>query len=152
MIPAETLQAIEQEAKKLFELLETEALLAVQEQKEGGVLIQATMQEPQLFIGEKGQALMEIQHVLRMMLRKKLAEYTQVFLDINEYKKSKESYLKEMARNAADEVALLKKDKELPPMNAADRRVVHIELSQRSDVVAESVGQDPERRIVIRAR
>lgn len=152
MIPSKILQTIEQEARALFLLLETRATLVVQEQEEGDILIQATLEEPQLFIGEKGQALMEIQHVLRMMLRKKLPEPRRVFLDINEYKKSKESYLREMAKSAADEVALLKKEKELPVMSAADRRIVHVELSERQDVIAESAGEEPERRIIIKPR
>jgi predicted RNA-binding protein Jag len=37
-------------------------------------------------------------------------------------------------------------------MPSAERRVVHMALASRSDVISESIGEDPDRRIVIRAR
>ena len=72
-------------------------------------------------------------------------------LDINDYKKKKIEYLKETARAVADEVALTKKEKYLPSMPPYERRIIHMELASRSDVTTESIGQEPERKIVIRA-
>ncbi|PIR71473.1 MAG: hypothetical protein COU43_02475 [Candidatus Nealsonbacteria bacterium CG10_big_fil_rev_8_21_14_0_10_37_25] len=71
-------------------------------------------------------------------------------LDINGYKKKKLDYLKELARSLADEVALTKKEKNLPPMAAYERRIIHLELAGRSDVTTESIGEEPERRVVVR--
>jgi len=108
--------------------------------------------DPQLLIGERGQTLQEMQNLLRMVLRKHLGKEERFFvdLDINDYKKKKAEYLKEIARSAADEVYLSKKDKELPPMSAYERRVVHMALAGRSDVVTESAGEGPDRRVVIK--
>ena len=64
----------------------------------------------------------------------------------------KTEYLKEMAREAADDVSLTRKEKELPPMPPYERRIIHTEISQRTDVLSESAGQEPERRIVIKPR
>jgi spoIIIJ-associated protein len=58
--------------------------------------------------------------------------------------------LKEMARSATEEVVLTKKEKILPPMPAYERRIIHLELADNSNITTESVGQEPERRIVIR--
>ncbi|MDD3399626.1 MAG: R3H domain-containing nucleic acid-binding protein [Candidatus Paceibacterota bacterium] len=108
--------------------------------------------DPQLLIGERGQTLQEMQNLLRMVLRKHLGKEERFFvdLDINDYKKKKAEYLKEIARSAADEVYLSKKDKELPPMSAYERRVIHMALAGRSDVVTESAGEGPDRRVVIK--
>ena len=58
-----------------------------------------------------------------------------------------------MAISAADDVALTKKEKQLPPMTAYERRIIHLELaSARPDVVTESIGQEPERRVAIKPR
>ena len=72
-------------------------------------------------------------------------------LDINNYKKKKMEYLKELAKSVADEVAITKKEKELPPMSAYERRIIHLELAARGDVTTESIGQEPERKVVIRS-
>lgn len=107
-------------------------------------------EEPQLLIGDQGQTLTEIQHLLKAILKRKIAENFYLDLDINGYKKKKAEYLKELARSTADEVSLTKKEKRLPPMPAHERRIVHLELAARSDVGTESLGRDPERRVVIK--
>ena len=124
----------------------------VEEPGEPTVQVGIVVEEPQMLIGEKGQTLFELQHVLKLMLRKKIEEPFYLALDINEYKKNKEEYLRDLAQTAADEVVLLKKPKELPPMPASERRVIHMALAKRSDVVSESVGDGPDRRVVIRLK
>jgi len=161
MIPNATLQIIEREAKQFFEKMGAAGEVTVRADEESGVFVEAILEEPQLFIGEKGQTLAEIQHLLKAIIRKKIppqqsepateqAEQLFISLDINEYKKNKESYLKELARDAADEVALLKKSRELPPMPPAERRIIHMELAERSDVSSESEGEGLERKVVIK--
>jgi len=71
-------------------------------------------------------------------------------LDVNDYKKKKSEYLRELARDTANDVVLTKKEKMLEPMPAYERRVIHLELAGRTDVASESVGQEPERRVVIK--
>jgi len=85
-------------------------------------------------------------------VRRKIQELFYLSLDINDYKKNKEEYLRDLARTTADEVALFKREKELPPMAAAERRVIHTSLSSRDDVTSESVGEGLDRRVVIRTK
>ena len=108
--------------------------------------------EPQILIGEGGQTLVEIQHLLKTILKRKIQEPFFIDLDINGYKKKKIEYLKELAKSVADEVALTKKEKSLAPMPAYERRIIHLELAGRQDVTTESIGQEPERRVIIRLR
>jgi len=162
MISNATLQVIEREAKQFFEKMGAAGTVTARADEESGVFVDAILEEPQLFIGEKGQTLSEIQHLLKAIIRKKIpspqqgetasrqAEHIFITLDINEYRKNKENYLRELANSTADEVALLKKPKELAPMTAAERRILHVELSERNDVVSESTGEEPERKVVIK--
>lgn len=150
MISKEELQTIEREAKQFFEKMGAAGTVTVRVDEETGVFVDAILEEPQLFIGEKGQTLSEIQHLLRAIVRKKIPEQLYITLDINEYKKNKESYLRDLARSVADEVILLKKPKELSPMSAAERRIVHVELAERSDITSESEGEGSERKVVVR--
>ena len=121
-------------------------------QKDQTILISLKTDEPQILIGEGGQTLSEIQHLLKAILKRKIAsqEVFYVDLDINSYKKKKYEYLKELAKSVADEVSLTKKEKTLSPMPAHERRIIHLELAERKDVTTESVGQEPERRLVIK--
>ena len=70
-------------------------------------------------------------------------------LDINDYKNKKIEYLKNLAKESADEVFLVKKTKTLPPMSSYERRIIHEELSQRQDVTTQSQGEGDNRQVVI---
>lgn len=148
----ESLDTIERVAKEFLGKLGMEGDIRVESKQEGEAFVNVTLPEPQLFIGEKGQTLFEIAHILKALVRRRVAEPVRVILDINDYQKNKEQYLRELARTAADEVALFKKDKELPAMTPGERRIVHLELAERQDVVSESIGEEPERRVMIKVK
>lgn len=157
----EHLLTIKTEAEQLFSKLGLEGQVRVEEdlpagkageQEEPVARVSLTCQDPKLYIGERGQTLFEIQHILKLLVRRKIAESFYLSLDINDYKKNKEEYLRDLAKTTADEVTLFKREKELPPMPAAERRVIHTALSMREDVTSESVGEGPDRRVVIRLK
>ncbi|MBZ9571748.1 hypothetical protein KJA15_00180 [Patescibacteria group bacterium] len=107
-------------------------------------------EKPQILIGEHGLTLLEIQHLLKVILKRKIKENFYIDLDVADYKKKKIEYLKELAKSVADEVSLTKKEKILSPMPAYERRIIHLELAERKDVTSESIGRGLERRVVIR--
>lgn len=152
MLSSTDLGTIKKTTEEFFQRFGFEVEIEVLPEKEGNVPINIKTEEPQILIGESGQTLAEIQHLLKSILRKKISEHFYVNLDINNYKQKKYEYLKELARSTADEVSLSKKEKELAPMPAHERRIVHLELSERQDVVTDSLGQEPERRVVIRPK
>jgi spoIIIJ-associated protein len=122
-----------------------------QSQSEGQdvVNIEIELTEPQILIGEKGQTLFETQRLLKMILTKKTGKLFYLNLDINGYKKKKAEYLASIAKDLANEVVLTKQSKELIPMSAYERRVIHAELAKRDDVTTRSAGEGPDRHIVI---
>lgn len=155
MLSKEQLQTIEKEIHHVLERLEMPSEVRVEQEEdsqEPTVQVSIVAAEPKMLIGEKGQTLFELQHILKLMLRKKIAEPFYLMLDINEYKKNKEEYLRDLAQTTADEVVLLKKPKELPPMPSSERRVIHLTLAGRTDVVSESVGEGPDRRVAIKLK
>lgn len=106
--------------------------------------------EPQFLIGQHGQALQELQHIVRLLVNKKLKKPLHVKLDINGYKKKKIDHVRRLAVNVADEAAVTREEKILPPMSSYERMVVHSTLADRSDVVTESRGEGLQRFVVIK--
>lgn len=159
MIDQNDIKKIKETVEEFFQkmtivLLSIEANKAVVENPEISdvVDLNITLEEPQILIGEKGQTLFEIQRLLRAILTKKIEKIFYLNLDINGYKQSKIEYLKKTAKEMADEVSLTKEEKELFPMPAYERRVIHAELSQRADITTESQGEGVDRHIVIKPR
>jgi len=104
-----------------------------------------------ILIGKGGENLWAFELILRNLLQKMKKDSSwRVSLDVNNYRTIYEEKLREFARKAAYQVALTKKAMELPPMKAKDRRVIHLEISLRSDVFTESVGEGQERHIIIK--
>ena len=75
MISKENLRVIEHESKELFSKLGIEGEVRVEAGEENAVSISIHTAEPQLFIGDRGQALAEIQHILKFILKKKVLTF-----------------------------------------------------------------------------
>ena len=153
MVTPVNLEKIRQVTEEFFKKTGFELEIEIKPPQDSTVSINLKMEDPQILIGQSGQTLAEIQRLLKVILKKKIEneEPFYIDLDINDYKKKKAEYLRETARTLADEVALTKKEKILPSMPAHERRIIHLELASRNDVITESIGQEPERRVVIRS-
>ena len=89
-----------------------------------------------------------LDHIFNLMLRK---EGKPTFIiDLNYYRKERERLIGELARAAAHKAMVTKQDVELPPMNAYERRLVHMEITTHPSLKTESVGLGKERHIVIK--
>ncbi len=147
------IKKISEEIKKETEVFFNTATFDVNVEvvpKEEVFLINIKTKEPKVLIGERGQTLIEIQHLLRILLRKKIENEFLIELDVNDYKKRKEEALREVARDVADEVVFYKKEKILPPMSSYERRIIHISLKDRNDIETESTSEGKERRVVVK--
>ncbi|GBD34126.1 hypothetical protein HRbin34_00445 [bacterium HR34] len=147
----------EKEIKKLIEEFfekagfEKQNVLIKISEKE--ILVDLKAEDPYILIGKQGQSLLDLQFLLKSLVSKKTGKNDfSLMLDINDYHKKKIDYLKKMANTIADEVSLLGREKELNPMPAFERRIVHLVISQREDVISESVGKEPKRRVVIKPK
>ncbi|OHB21742.1 MAG: hypothetical protein A2939_05405 [Parcubacteria group bacterium RIFCSPLOWO2_01_FULL_48_18] len=89
-----------------------------------------------------------LEFVIKQIARKQ--GVVPVFVDINNYRSDREKLILELAKVAARKVGLTKKEVALPPMNAYERRLVHVELATRPDVVTASEGEGIDRHVVVR--
>ena len=120
-------------------------------QEEGRTVFNVrTPRDAQLLIGKQGANLEALQYVVRILFRKQAPDESFPFaIDIDDYKDKRVLYLKELARRAAHHVRENRKSVSLEPMQAHERRVVHSYLSLYNDLSSESVGVDPNRKIII---
>lgn len=115
-----------------------------------GLEVSIKTYEAKYLIGSAGQNLQNLEHIIRTLVAKKFSYRNFIRVDINEYRKERERQLRELARSAAQKVSQTKRPIKLPPMNPAERKVIHTELSARPDVVTESEGEANQRQVVIK--
>lgn len=100
-------------------------------------------------IGQRGDTLRSFQQLLSTTLKNKEAAIHRVNLDIADYKKQRYDRLVEQTADWVKQVRDTTEPFHLPPMNAAERRVVHQAVSDYSDIVTLSEGEGRDRHIVL---
>jgi len=103
-------------------------------------------------IGRKGERLSALQHLVNLMLSRKLGSWTRVLVDVEDYRGRRERQLHEIALRAAERVKESGKMLQLEPMPALERRWIHLALRNNPDVATQSIGEEPHRRVVILLR
>lgn len=107
-------------------------------------------QEADKLIGVGGKTLEDVRYILGALFRAQLQERFFFTLDVNGYLRRKEEFLRELARVMAERVRRSKKALTLKPMPARERRLIHLELAGFPDIMTESIGSEPERRLMVR--
>ena len=112
---------------------------------------------PNLLIGQYGSNLQSLQHLTGMIVRKKRIleniiddDEIKFNIDVNDYKKQKRESLIKLADTIANQVLYNKNSVALRPMSSYERKVIHMEISNRENLETESVGDDLNRRVVIK--
>ena len=130
-----------------------DAIIEVKKQENSSILVVSIqVDDANRLIGEGGSNLYDFQRILRLLVAKKSSESFPFLLDINNYRKKREEFLKELSKELAEQVVKTKKSVMLQPMSSYERRIIHLELAEKSNVVTESIGEEPERRVVIKPR
>ena len=100
-------------------------------------------------IGRKGERLSALQHLVNLMLSKAMGSWTRVLVDVEDYRGRRERQLRDLALRAASRVVETGKMLQLEPMPALERRWIHLTLRDHPDVSTQSIGEEPNRRVVI---
>jgi spoIIIJ-associated protein len=100
-------------------------------------------------IGRKGERLSALQHLLNLMLSRKMGTWTRVLVDVEDYRGRRERQLIEVATRAAERVAETGQMLQLEPMSALERRWVHLALRDVQGITTQSIGEEPTRRVVV---
>ena len=100
-------------------------------------------------IGRKGERLSALQHIVNLMLSRQMGAWTRVLVDVEGYRARRERQLREIATRAAERVAETGKMLQLDPMPALERRWIHLALREHPAVATQSIGEEPNRRVVL---
>lgn len=105
-----------------------------------------------VLIGRRGETLNAIQYLCSLVGNKGGEDYHRVVIDAENYRGRREQALLKLAANKADDVRRSGRSITLEPMNPYDRRVLHSALQDNPNVTTHSVGDEPNRRVVIESK
>jgi spoIIIJ-associated protein len=141
----------EQAAKVLREILDLMGIDAEVSGFDDGerIILDAHGSESGLVIGKKGATLDALQYLVNRIVFRKPGESAGVIVDAEGYRGRREDSLTDLAKRLAEKAVRSGRPVPVEPMNAHDRRVVHMALADHPDVTTESEGEGMARRVVI---
>jgi len=109
--------------------------------------------EAAILIGNKGETLGAISHILKKIIEKETEqedENRKFFVDIGDYQNKRIQEIKNKAVILGERARFFKKDVELSPMGAYERMIVHSTFTNYPDLETQSQGLGYDRRVVIK--
>ena len=103
-------------------------------------------------IGRRGDALNNIQYLLRLMVNQRVHAWKNIVVDVDNYRQRRTEHLTQLALRIADQVAAGGRPLALEPMPSNERRIVHIALRDHPKVFTESIGEGDRRKIQVLPR
>ncbi len=125
-----------------FDLSETDEEIALSLETEDSGMI----------IGYHGETLEALQLILALYLAKKTGAFKRVSIEVGDYKKNREEYLRKLAQDAKEQAITQNKEVVLEELKAWERRVVHLLLADDNEVISESTGEGRDRVLVVRPK
>lgn len=113
------------------------------------VLIDVTGNDLSILIGRRAKTLNALQYITRLILGKELEHGVPLVIDVEGYRDRREQQIRQLARRVAQQVADTQREQALEPMPPNERRFAHLELQDDKEVYTESIGQEPNRKVVI---
>ena len=121
-----------------------------QPEEDNPISVEIQLSESKYLIGKHGVNLSALQHLLRILIRKKSDERINFNVDVNGYREDQRQAIIDLAHEIASKVTQEKKAVVLRPMNAFERRIVHVELAKMPDIRTESIGEGEDRKVVVK--
>ncbi len=158
-VPAKPLEEMNEEERDLMErgkavleemlrLMELQATVEIASGQETAKL-NVRGDELGVLIGRRGEKLASLQHIVNLIVSRKDTPSMRLMVDVENYRGRREDQLRDVAARAAQRVIQTGKIIQLEAMPAVERRIVHMALVENPKVRTQSVGVDPNRRIVI---
>ena len=116
---------------------------------EGELLLDVSGGDLAVLIGRHGRTLDSLQMIVSSFMSNRLKFHYPIVIDIEGYKSRRKEKLVNLAHSAAARAKRQHGRISLAPMNAYERRIVHLALLDDVEVTTHSEGVDPERRVVI---
>ncbi|MDQ2086011.1 RNA-binding cell elongation regulator Jag/EloR [Herbivorax sp. ANBcel31] len=132
----------------VFEKMNVDADILIEEDEES-IFMDITGDDIGILIGRRGETLDSLQYLTSLVINKDKEIYKRVVIDIENYRQKREETLIKLASRLADRVVRYKKNITLEPMNPYERRIIHSSLQEHKDVETYSVGEEPNRKVMI---
>jgi len=137
------------EKMKVFAKVTAHYTEVVEPGDERQVLVDINGDDLSILIGRRTETLNALQYIASLIVSKELEQWVPLVVDIQGYRLRRNRQLQQLARRMAEQAVHTGKRQTLEPMPANERRIIHMELSSHGQVITESTGEEPNRKVTI---
>lgn len=120
--------------------------------KDDSITIKIFSDHNAVLIGKNGYTISALQTIVRQIIYNEINTNISIILDVENYKEKKIKNIEYLAKRTAKEVAKTKVEAKLDSMNSYERRIIHSLLANDEYVYTESIGEEPDRCVVIKPK
>lgn len=117
-----------------------------------GIKVKFTGGEIARVIGYRGETLDAIQTLTACVANQETQGFVRIQIDAGDYREKRAESLVRLAKNLASKCVKTRRSQKLEPMNAYERRIIHITLKEHPQVETESIGTGSQKPVVIRLK
>ena len=119
--------------------------------RDNNLMIKIFSNHNAVLIGKNGYTIQALQNVIRQIVYNAVENNDLIItLDVENYKEKRISNIERLAKRIAKEVIATKTEAKLDSMNSYERRIVHAILADNPNITTESIGEEPNRCVVIK--
>ena len=120
--------------------------------RDDNILIKIFSNNNGILIGKNGKTISALQNVIKQIIYTRTSHNLHIILDVENYKENRSKNIEYLAKKLAREVAQTKVEVKMDCMNSYERRIVHSTLAENKYVYTESIGEEPNRCVVIKPK
>lgn len=133
----------------IFKALNVDDAVINVSEEDNTIRFDVTGERVGILIGCHGETLNAIQFLMSLVINGKLENHRGVIFDVENYRERQAEKLENLAMRMAEKCRRTHRRVTLSPMNAAERRIIHITVEKVKGVTSYSEGNEPHRRVVI---
>lgn len=150
-ITAKEEKTIKKTIKELLEILEIDGDFEIAQQ-DGVIDVVLNTNSSGIVIGYHGEILESLQLILSLIIAKKIGRFVRISLEVDNYKKNRTEWLKNLALQAKERVLLENQEIPLSGLKSWERRIIHLILQEDNEVISESAGEGRDRVLIIKPK
>ena len=147
----EIITFIKETISKITKLMNAESNLEVR-RRDNSISVTIFSDNNSILIGKNGKNVAALQLIIRQMVNTKLKEHLSIVIDVGNYKEKRVKSIEALAKRLAREAHKTKTEVTMDSMNSYERRIVHSALADDKYVYTESIGEEPNRKVVIKLK
>ena len=148
----EVAEAARSSVEQLLAHMGVRATVGVRSSDADSIVVDISGRDLGVLIGWRGETLRALQTITNLVVSRRLGPDRRVIVDVERYRQRREHTVREIAFRAARQVKATGDPITLDAMQAFERRAIHLALQDDPDVTTGSVGEEPERRVVVEPR